>query len=190
MDAQYRDGCPVRDAHCAAYTWRAGPEFRHVDVHASGPDYGDPDFDLLRITAGNGFGLPSPGHTTLTQQPGGNWAVDSFFDITYRIDSSANPGSPLGGMSGSTTATIRMSVGDPVCGPDPTGNHCLPTACPDPNDRCSAHCVNYNPATQNTTVLDCQCRQPTSARSTSSPRRPAPVCGMTRAWSQITARDH
>ena len=26
----------------------------------------DPDFDLLRVTAGNGFGLPSPGHTTLT----------------------------------------------------------------------------------------------------------------------------
>ncbi len=32
---------------------------------------GDPDFDLLRITAGTGFGMPSPGHTTLTQLPGG-----------------------------------------------------------------------------------------------------------------------
>jgi hypothetical protein len=46
---------------------------------------GDPDFDLLRITAGSSFGMPSPGHTTLTQLPGGSWSVDSFFDITYRI---------------------------------------------------------------------------------------------------------
>lgn len=71
---------------------------------------GDPDFDLLRITAGTGFGLPSPGHTTLTKQAGGGWAVDSFFDITYRIDFVGAPGGPLGGMSGSTTGTIRMQT--------------------------------------------------------------------------------
>ncbi len=71
---------------------------------------GDPDFDLLRITAGSGFGMPSPGHTTLTQLPGGNWAVDSFFDITYRIDFVGNPGGPLAGRSGSTTGTIRMQT--------------------------------------------------------------------------------
>lgn len=69
---------------------------------------GDPDFDLLRITAGTGFGLPSPGHTTLTQLPGGNWNVDSFFDITYRIDFVGSPGGPLSGHSGSTTGTIRL----------------------------------------------------------------------------------
>jgi hypothetical protein len=51
--------------------------------------------------------MPSPGHTTLTQLPGGNWAVDSFFDITYRIDFVGSPGGALGGMSGSTTGTIR-----------------------------------------------------------------------------------
>jgi hypothetical protein len=75
---------------------------------------GDPDFDLLRITAGTAFGMPSPGHTTLTQLPGGSWAVDSFFDITYRIDFVGHPGGALSGMSGSTTATIRMRTGDPV----------------------------------------------------------------------------
>src|SRR5207248_11775251 len=69
---------------------------------------GDPDFDLLRITAGSGFGLPSPGHTTLTRQPSGNWAVDSFFDITYRIDFVGHTGGHVGGMSGSTTGTSRM----------------------------------------------------------------------------------
>jgi hypothetical protein len=74
---------------------------------------GDPDFDLLSVTGGGGNGLPSPGHTTLTRVggPGGPYAVDSFFDITYRIDFQGAPGSPLQGMSGSTTATIRMSTG-------------------------------------------------------------------------------
>jgi hypothetical protein len=72
---------------------------------------GDPDFDLLRITAGTSFGLPSPGHTTLTHTPDGNWSVDSFFDITYRIDFVGAPGGPLSGKSGSTTLTIRMQVG-------------------------------------------------------------------------------
>ena len=69
---------------------------------------GDPDFDLLRITAGNGFGLPSPGHTTLTQQPGGNWNVDSFFDITYRIDFVGAPGGSLAGQSDSQVGTVRL----------------------------------------------------------------------------------
>lgn len=69
---------------------------------------GDPDFDLLRITAGSDFGLPSPGHTTLTQQPDGNWAIDSFFDITYRIDFVGAPGGPLAGQSGSQAGTLRV----------------------------------------------------------------------------------
>lgn len=74
---------------------------------------GDPDFDLLRITAGSGFGLPSPGHTTLTRlgPAGSNWNVDSFFDITYRIDFVGHPGSPFGGMSGSTIGTAQFVVG-------------------------------------------------------------------------------
>ncbi|TSC62865.1 MAG: hypothetical protein G01um101448_524 [Parcubacteria group bacterium Gr01-1014_48] len=71
------------------------------------PD-GDPDFDLLRITAGSGNGLPSPGHTTLTAQPDGSWAIDSFFDITYRIDFVGAPGGPLAGQSGSHTGTLRL----------------------------------------------------------------------------------
>jgi len=68
---------------------------------------GDPDFDLLRVTAGTNFGLPSPGHTIFTQV-GFAYSVDSFFDITYRIDFVGHPGGPFGGMSGSTTGTSRF----------------------------------------------------------------------------------
>ncbi len=74
---------------------------------------GDPDFDLLRITAGTAFGMPSPGHTTLTQQAGG-WAVDSFFDVTYRIDFVGHPGGAVSGLSGSTNSNSHIQTNDPV----------------------------------------------------------------------------
>lgn len=72
---------------------------------------GDPDFDLLRITGGSNMGLPSPGVTTLTQA-GSNWNVDSFFDISYRIDFVGAPSGALSGMSGSTTQTTRFTATD------------------------------------------------------------------------------
>jgi hypothetical protein len=75
----------------------------------------DPDFALLRITAGTNFGMPSPGQTIFTQQSG-SWGVDSFFDITYRIDFVGAPGGAVAGMSGSTTGTYRFSM----CHDEPT----------------------------------------------------------------------
>ena len=78
--------------------------------------FGDPDFDLLRITAGTSLGLPSPGHTTLTRlgPPGSNWQVDSFFDIEYRIEFQGAPGSTLDGLSGTTPPrTLRVSMQKP-----------------------------------------------------------------------------
>jgi hypothetical protein len=74
----------------------------------------DPDFDLLRITGGISFGMPSTGQTTLTQLPGGNWNVDSFFDVTYRIDFIGRPGGPLGGMSGSTNGMVDLQLGEAI----------------------------------------------------------------------------
>jgi hypothetical protein len=79
---------------------------------------GDPDFDLLRFVAGSDFGLPSPGQTTLTQV-GPTWNVESFFDVTYRIDFVGKPGGPFGGMSGSSTGMSRFEIGMPI--PEPSG---------------------------------------------------------------------
>lgn len=140
---------------------------------------GDPDFDLLRITAGNDFGLPSPGHTTLTRVPGGNWAVDSFFDITYRIDFVGAPGGPLAGMSGSTTGTIRMETGNgtpPSCaGSCPPGMVCEESITFDPASgtfELCCRCVDAPPACVPTPNGDgCQptvCADPTE--------RCVPVC--------------
>jgi hypothetical protein len=80
---------------------------------------GDPDFTTLQITAGTNNGLPSPGQTTLTQRPDGSFSVDSFFDITYRIDFVGAPGSVLDGLAGSTTGTLRMEIEAPPEPPDP-----------------------------------------------------------------------
>jgi len=72
---------------------------------------GDPDFSSLSITAGGGLGFPSPGMTTLTQQPDGTFVVDSFFDITYQIDFVGAPGSVLDGLSGSTSDSVGVIAG-------------------------------------------------------------------------------
>jgi hypothetical protein len=73
--------------------------------------FGDPDFCEFIITGGTDYGLPSPGETTLTELPGGDFAVDSFFDITYQIQFQGCPGSVLDGLSGVTTETIRWQQG-------------------------------------------------------------------------------
>jgi hypothetical protein len=110
----------------------------------------DPNFDLLQITAGTDFGLPSPGHTTLTRlgPPGSAFAVDSHFDITYRIDYQGAATGGLGGMSGSTTGTIRMSTGTspPGCiGGCPPGTVCLETTTVDPNGLINICCDCITP---------------------------------------------
>jgi len=113
---------------------------------------GDPDFDLLKITAGTGFGMPSPGHTTLTRLPGGaNWAVDSFFDIFYEIEFQGAPGGPFAGMSGSTTGTIRMATGTgPSCiGGCPPGYVCHQSRLPLPDGTIQVCCDCVRP---------CQCK--------------------------------
>lgn len=94
---------------------------------------GDPDFALLRLTAGDGFGLPAPGETTISPLPNGNWSVDSFFDLTYRVDFVGQPGGPFAGFSGSTVTRARIQEGRPmrgVCvGSDNLGTTDFPSGC-------------------------------------------------------------
>ncbi len=117
---------------------------------------GDPDFDLLRVVVGTDFGLPSPGHTYLTQLPGGDWAVDSFFDITYRIDFVGAPGGALGGMSGSTTGTVRMSTGSgPLCeDPCQGGFECRRVVVVNSNGSIDVCCECVSPVCEPTTNGD------------------------------------
>ena len=70
--------------------------------------------------AGSAFGLPSSGETTLTDLGGGNWNVDSFFDVVYEIEFVGAPGSALEGFGGITTRNLRMQAGEPI----ETGNPC------------------------------------------------------------------
>jgi len=102
--------------------------------------FGDPDFAQLIITAGTGQGLPSPGGTVLTQLPSGQFQVDSFFDVTYRIDFVGDPTGALAGLSGSTVGTVTMTAG----GPNPFPSFC------DAADGSLASCPCANPGAPNT----------------------------------------
>jgi len=73
---------------------------------------GDPDFEQLLLTGGTDNGLASSGRTQLTRLPTGEFAVDSFFDITYRIDFQGEVGSRLEGLASTSTGSIRVSTGD------------------------------------------------------------------------------
>lgn len=70
---------------------------------------GDPDFDLLRVTGGTSFGLPSPGQAYVISQFG-NWAVGGYFDTWHRIDFVGASTGPFAGLSGSTVRQRRFTM--------------------------------------------------------------------------------
>lgn len=84
-----------------------------------GEIFGDPDFCIIRILAGSGYGLPSPGQFTLTELPSEDFNVDSYFDISYQIEFEGCPGSILEGMAGTTTGVTRLQQGTEVINTPP-----------------------------------------------------------------------
>ena len=135
-------------------------DFNTVVYYLRGQLYGDPDFCTFIIRAGTDFNLPSPGHTTLTELPSGDFAVDSFFDITYQIEFEGCPGSQLEDYDGITTETIRIGTSYMECAAKEDGSGCRDVNCPEQGSECQPVCVNYDPNSGVVTVLDCDCRDP------------------------------
>jgi hypothetical protein len=120
-------------------------DFNSVFFRFFGELFGDPDFCEFRIRWGTDYNLPSPGHMTLTQLSNGDFAVDSFFDITYQIEFEGCPGGELDGYSGTTTATIRIETGSepipPSCvGDCPPGITCEETVTVNPDGTVDVSC--------------------------------------------------
>jgi len=134
--------------------------FPTVFYRLTGDINGDPDFDELIITAGSDFGLPSPGQMILRELPDGDFAVDSFFDITYQIEFVGAMGSQLDGYAGTTIAQKRISLCRQAlpCEPTQDGLGCKDVTCPEIGDECKPKTVKYDPNTGYTTVLECECR--------------------------------
>ncbi len=87
--------------------------FGHDLVRMIGSLNGDPDLSILSITAGRQNGLPGSGQAVLTRLPSGDFAVDSFFDVTYRVDFAGAPGGPFDGIVGSDVGAPRILMGLP-----------------------------------------------------------------------------
>ena len=77
----------------------------------------DYDFNLLWFEGGGYYGLPSPGHTTLTRQggPGSDFAVESDFHYSYRIQFEGRQESEW--LEGYRGITLDLEADYVLCGP-------------------------------------------------------------------------
>jgi hypothetical protein len=67
-------------------------------------------FDSIRLVGGTGNGYKSPGHTSLIPAGDDVYAVDSTFNISYRIEYVGAKGGPLEGLSGTIESSILMKA--------------------------------------------------------------------------------
>lgn len=95
----------ILDAECEVH---AGPQSPDADLRSlettmvrlqSNMRGNSADFESFEVVAGDAFGLPSPGHTTLIRQGDGTFLVDSRFDIRFRIRFQATPGGRFRGLT-------------------------------------------------------------------------------------------
>lgn len=70
-------------------------------------------FSSFKIVGGNAFGMPSPGHTTVTRLDEENVSVDSQFNIGYRIEWVGADDGPFAGQSGVAEGKVVMAVQPP-----------------------------------------------------------------------------
>ena len=71
---------------------------------------GDPDFDMLQITAGTDNGFPSPGELSLFDNGDGTFGVESDFEINFEIQIQGAVGGSLEGISGTFPGTVTVGV--------------------------------------------------------------------------------
>ncbi len=90
--------------------------FSNALISLAGQVFGDPDFCILRFSAGSDFGQPSPGSARLTLLTNDSFAVDSFFDVFYRIEWQGCPGSIIEGLQArrQTRAVLRPARPSPA----------------------------------------------------------------------------
>lgn len=102
------------DAHCKVLTGVRGvgdQTFGNEMVYLYAELEGDADFEWLRISAGSELlAQASTGETTLTAIGGGQFEVDSFFDIHYQIDFQGAVGGPLDGYGEIFEGDVRMAA--------------------------------------------------------------------------------
>jgi hypothetical protein len=130
-------------------------DFDNDMFQLEGSIIGDPDFDVLIVRAGNQYGLPSPGHTTLTRigPPGSDFIVDSFFDITYEIEFIGSPGSVLDGLLGVSMGDVVVQ--NPLGTDCDDGDPCTIDICDPITGECShvqMNCDDEDPCTEDTCV--------------------------------------
>lgn len=87
--------------------------FDAVLWHLESSHVADLHFDHLDVSMGDGLGFPSPGHVDLNQMPGGDFNVESFFDITWRINFTGAPTGSLSGLGGTTIGQNPYQMGEP-----------------------------------------------------------------------------
>lgn len=68
-------------------------------------------FSHFTLKAGREHGFPSPGQTTLIQNPDGTVSVYSWFNVGFRIEWEGAAGGPLAGKSGVEEGSIPMIAG-------------------------------------------------------------------------------